>query len=387
MSIKPLSDYDLLPTYIRVADDLRSKLGTPGFEIGSLLPGEHEIAAQYNLSRGTIRRALSILEVEGLLNRQPGRGTLILPPSVRTGNSRPKVAIVWTMLRWMGMDMFSALEEQLSAANCEIIFRSSQHDHEKESEILTGLLNSDVDAIVLYSTGHPDNNHLLQQLQNQGKKVVLLDRFVLDQSDTLGWVTSENEQGAYELTRHLIELGHKRIAMIIRTPEHQLERVSTLVERENGYLKAINEAGLEKILMKECCIFDESRDEYGQEVIEFIISQQPTAIFFHNDASAYRMYAVLNQNGIRVPQDISIAGFDGLELFSDLLSFSLTTVEQDFYGLGQEVGKLVLSLIQDSDCQVRHIRLPVKLRVGSTTTHPRQDADVRKLMPQLPVTD
>jgi DNA-binding GntR family transcriptional regulator len=46
MSIKPLSDYDLLPTYIRVADDLRSKLGTPGFEIGSLLPGEHEIATQ-----------------------------------------------------------------------------------------------------------------------------------------------------------------------------------------------------------------------------------------------------------------------------------------------------------------------------------------------------
>jgi DNA-binding LacI/PurR family transcriptional regulator len=99
------------------------------------------------------------------------------------------------------------------------------------------------------------------------------------------------------------------------------------------------------------------------------------------------MYAVLNQNGIRVPQDISIAGFDGLDLFPDLLSFSLTTVEQDFYGLGQEVGKLVLSLIKDSDCQLRQIRLPVKLRVGSTTTHPRQDADSRKLMPQLPGTD
>ena len=80
MSIEPLSDYDLLPTYMRVAEDLRSKLGTLGFEFGSFLPGEFEMAAQYNLSRGTIRRALGILESEGLVSRQPGRGTLILPP-------------------------------------------------------------------------------------------------------------------------------------------------------------------------------------------------------------------------------------------------------------------------------------------------------------------
>jgi GntR family transcriptional regulator of arabinose operon len=387
MSIKPLSDYDLLPTYIRVADDLRSKLRTPGFEIGSLLPGEYEIAAQYNLSRGTIRRALSVLEAEGLLSRQPGRGTLILPPSEQAQNSRPKVAIVWTMMRWVGIDMFSALEEQLSAANCEILFRSSQHDHKIETEILTGLLNSDVDAVVLYSTGHPDIYPLILQLQDQGKPVILLDRFFLDQSETLNWVTSENERGAYEITRHLIDLGHKHIGMVIISPEYQLERISTLVEREKGYFKAINEAGLKGMLLKKYCASDAAIDDFGQEVIEFIISHQPTAIFFHNDASAYRMYAVLNQNGIRVPQDISIAGFDGLDLFPDLLSFSLTTVDQDFYGLGQEVGKLVLSLIQDSNHQLSQIRLPVRLRVGNTTAHPRQDADSRKLMPHLPGTD
>ena len=168
MSIQPLSDYDLLPIYIRVADDLRSKLGTPGFEIGSYLPGEHEIATQYNLSRGTIRRALGILETEELLSRQPGRGTLILPPSAREQGTRPRIAIVWTMVRWMGMEMFSALEDHLSSANCDILFSSSKHDHQQELEILTSLLDSDVDAIVLYSTGHPDIHPIIQQLQNQG---------------------------------------------------------------------------------------------------------------------------------------------------------------------------------------------------------------------------
>src|SRR5210317_493916 len=129
MSIEPLSDYDLLPTYMRVAEDLRSKLGTPGFEFGSFLPGEFEMAAQYNLSRGTIRRSLGILESEGLVSRQPGRGTLILPPKAHNQDvERLKVALVWTMVRWMSSEMFSAIEEYLSEANCDILFKSSKHD-------------------------------------------------------------------------------------------------------------------------------------------------------------------------------------------------------------------------------------------------------------------
>ena len=383
MSIKPLSDYDLLPVYMRVAEDLRSNLGTAEFEIGSYLPGEHEIAARYNLSRGTIRRALGILEADGLLSRQPGRGTLILPPSNLEIGPRPKVAVVWTMMRLLGVEMFSALEAHLSAANCDILFSSSQHDHHKEIEILTGLLYSDVDAVVLYSTGHPSTYPLIQQLQNHGKPVVLLDRFVQDQSDKLSWVSSENEQGAYELTCHLIKLGHKRIGMIMLTPE--FGQISTLLEREQGYIKAINEAGLEKMLMKKCELPEDQLNvaAFGKELIEFIVSCQPTAIFFHNDASAYRMYALLNQNGIRVPQDISIAGFDGLDLHYDLSPFDLTTVEQDFSGLGTEIGKLVLSFIRNPSREARQVRLSTKLRVGNTTALPRQDAESRKLIPQF----
>lgn len=373
MRIKPLSDYDLLPVYMRVADDLRSKLGTPGFELGTYLPGEHEMATQYRLSRGTIRRALGILESEGLLSRQPGRGTLILPPSLQELGTRPRIAVVWTMVRWMGLDMFNALEEHLSAANCDILFSSSKHDHLKEREILATLLHTDVDAIVLYSTGHPDSHSLIQQLQNQGKPVVLLDRFVQDQMDTLHWVSSENEQGAYEITRHLIELGHRRIGMIMRTPEN--ERISTLVERELGYVKAMNEAGLENLLMKKCDVPEDQLNAtaFGHDLFEFMTSHQPTALFFHNDVSANRMYSVLTQRGLRIPEDISIAGFDGLDLLSDVLPFTLTTMKQDFSGLGKEVGTLVMSLLRNPNPLSRQIRLPVKLHVGNTTAPLRRE--------------
>ena len=373
---------------MRVAEHLRSKLGTPGFEFGAFLPGEYEMAAQYNLSRGTIRRALGILEGEGLLSRQPGRGTLIIPPKAdRQDVERPKVALVWTMVRWMGSEMFSAIEEYLSEANCDILFKSSKHSHQKEIEILTELLDTDVNGIVLYSTGHPDTFRLIQELTNQGKSVVLLDRYLVDQSCDHGWVTSENEQGAYEMTRYLIELGHRRIGMVIQTPEHQLERISTIIEREQGYLRAIREAGLDSMLLKTCAVFDDSGAAIRAALFEFIDSRQPTALFFHNDVSAYRMHAVLTRNGMRVPQDISIAGFDGLKLFYDILSFDLTTVRQEFTNLGQEVGKLILSLMHNPDHQPRQIRLPVKLHIGNTTAPPQPEIEARKRTPKFQEAD
>ena len=166
-------------------------------------------------------------------------------------------------------------------------------------------------------------------------------------------------------------------------PEHQHDRISTIVERERGYLKAINEAGLESLLMKDFQVSDENSDVFGQELIEFIVAHQPTAIFFHNDVSAYRMHAVLLQKGIRVPQDVSIAGFDGLNLFDNLLTFNLTTMKQDFNGLGHEAGKLVLALMKNPNYNSRQIRMPVKLRVGNSTAPPRQDVDSRKIQPQI----
>jgi len=267
--------------------------------------------------------------------------------------------------------MFRSLEEQLTASNCDILFSSSNHDPEKEIEILRGLVHADVDAVVLYSTGHPHSQALVRRLLLGGKPVVLLDRYVQNQAESLSWVTSENEQGAYELTWHLVTLGHERICMSILTPEHQHERVSTLVEREHGYQKAMVDAGLEVLVMKECCVMEETSESYGRELLRYIEREQPTAIFFHNDVSAYRMHAVLTRSGIRIPQDISIAGFDGLDLFNDLLAFDLTTVAQDFSGLGRETGQLVLSLLENPGQESKRIRVPVKLHLGNTTAAPR----------------
>lgn len=365
MDIKPFSDYDLLPAYVRVADDLRSKLGSEGFEEGQLLPGENDLSKAYNLSRGTIRKALNILEAANLISRQPGRGTIILSPQAKTIEKRLNVAVVWSMMRWIGADMFASIEQNLSQANCDILFSTTQHNPQTESEILERLLQSKPDGLILYSTG--ENSDLIHKLNDQNIPIVLLDRFTQSMADNLSLVTSENFNGAYEITNHLVDLKHQRIAYVAWTSDN--EEISTLRERQSGYEQAMQDAGLDPMMLIKCGVEMAPRDKaiFADNLFEFIDTHQPTAIFFHNDATVYRLYPFFFNWGLRIPEDISIVGFDGLEIQFGLAPFDLTTVKQDFTRLGEETASALLQLIDNPSQQSLQIRLPVSLHIGNTT--------------------
>ncbi len=367
MDIKPFSDYDLLPIYVRVADDLRAKLGSPPFEYGSLLPGELELSKAYNLSRGTIRKALDILANESRISRQPGRGTIILPPDVENG-IRHRIAVVWSIIRAVSSEMFAGLERQIAGAKCDLLFSSSEHEPDKEAQILQRLINSDIDGIVLYGTGDKNNYGLLKALVDKGTPLVLLDRFMPELRDQVSWVTSANEQGAYEITRHLIGLGHRRIAYVVWTPDH--EDISTLIERRAGYLQALAEADLDPdhAPILSMCGSQWLQPDFADRLWALLDENQPTALFFHSDACAFRASLLMEKHGIHIPKDISVAGFDGLRLPFDFSPLNLTTAVQDFNRLGEEAGRAVVEMVRHPKREPLHIRVPVTLHVGETTT-------------------
>ena len=375
MDIQPFSDYDLLPVYMRVADDLRSKLGSTGFEAGQLLPSEHELSSAYNLSRGTIRKALDILASENLISRQPGRGTIILPARAKPIEERRTIAVLWSIVRWIGADMLASIEQCLSAANCDILFATSQHDPRKEAETLERLLQTDLDGLILYATGADENTAMINAFIEKNIPVVLLDRFTPSLADKLSWVTSDNFNGAYHLTKHLIDLQHKRIAHLVWTPD--CDSISTLRERQAGYESAITDAGLTPLPLIQCGAEPEGQGKqlFAETLFEFIDTHQPTAIFFHNDATAYRLYPFFHNWGMRIPEDISIVGFDGLEVEFGLSPFDLTTARQDFTRLGYEAAHLLCQLVESPQQQPVHVRVPVTLHIGNTTALPRQNVE------------
>lgn len=372
MSVQPLSDYELLPIYVRVADNLRAKMDAGEFAVGSYLPGELELSKAFGLSRGTIRKALDILAAEGRISRQPGRGTVVLPVRKRA-TTRPQIAVVWSIIRAIGADMLAGLESAIAQAGYDLLFSTSEHAPAKEAEILARLAESDVAGIVLYATGEPQNDALIETIIANGIPLVLIDRFMPALADRVSWVTSENEQGAYELTRYLIQLGHRRIAYALCTVDN--ENISTLTERRAGYLRALKDAGLNPdpallffIYGASCLELDNA--EVARRFLVFIQQQQPTAVFFVNDAMALRIYPYLRRGGIRIPNDLSIAGFDRLRLPYDVNPLDLTSVAQDFNSLGVEAGKVITRLIQNPAHAPLHIRVPVSLYIGATTAPP-----------------
>ncbi len=366
MDIKPFSDYTLLPVYVRVADDLRTKLGHPPFEYGALLPSEMDLSKAYNLSRGTIRKALDILATEGLISRQPGRGTLVLSPDAKD-KGRYRIAVVWSIIRAISSEMFAGLESQVAQAGCDLLFSTSEHEPEKEAQILSRLLNSDIDGIVLYGTGDKNNNGLLNAFVEKEIPLILLDRIVPELQEQVCWVTSANQQGAYEATQHLMELGHRRIAHIIWTPDN--ENINTLVERRAGYLQALSEANLdlEPAPILSVCGPAWYHSNFPELFWNFLNEQRPTALFFNNDSAAFRAIQLLEQRGNSVPKDISVAGFDGLWLPYDFNPLKLTTVVQDFSRLGQEAGRAVIEMIHHPKREALHVRVPVTLHIGETS--------------------
>jgi LacI family transcriptional regulator len=156
-------------------------------------------------------------------------------------------------------------------------------------------------------------------------------------------VLVDNEQGGYLATRYLLDLGHTRIA-VIATPLVP----SASVDRLRGYKRAMSEAG---IAVRNAWIAY-STDSYvgGEQSMAHLLQAQPrpTAIFAYNDVMAIGAYRTLKSAGLRVPEDMSIVGFDDVALASAVVP-ALTTVAQPIADLATQAMQLLIARIQEGD--------------------------------------
>jgi LacI family transcriptional regulator len=170
-------------------------------------------------------------------------------------------------------------------------------------------------------------------------------------------ITVDNSGGAYQAVRHLISMGHRRIATITG-PMH----VTNSIERLRGYQRALNEAGL-KIVPEYA---QEGRFDrisgYEKARILLRLIPRPTAIFAANDLIALGVLAALAEAELSCPQDVSLVGFDDLEL-SSFISPPLTSVAQPAYQMGVKAAVLLLKRLRGEDSPPVEIVLPSELRI------------------------
>jgi len=153
-------------------------------------------------------------------------------------------------------------------------------------------------------------------------------------------VGTDHEIGGYLAARHLLSLGHRRIACVVGPHATQMDSEA----RYHGYCRAMEEAGIPVDERLVCA--GEYTQEGGAAAVEKLISQDFTAIFACNDASAYGVCRKLKEYRKKVPEDVSVVGYDDV-FYARMLEVPLTTIRQQVREMGREAVRLLLKQIRE----------------------------------------
>ncbi len=247
-------------------------------------------------------------------------------------------------------EIIRGIDEALRDIGYDLMLYTTHRQEGKESRYVQAIANGLTDGLILIVPLIP--TAYLDALRQQRFPYVLIDQSDIEESSSI--VDATNEKGAYEATRYLIELGHRRIGHITG-----LMGLSSAVERLAGYKAALEEAGIpfNPQLVVEGDFWEQSGYEGTQKLLA--LPQPPTAIFASNDLMAFGAYEAVRTNGLDIPKDISIVGFDDIPQAS-LVHPKLTTVHQPLDQMGRVAVQILLERIE-KDSPPRRVTLATHL--------------------------
>src|SRR6266487_991752 len=220
-----------------------------------------------------------------------------------------------------------------------VLYSINNADLKKDrSEVINRVLATQLTAGLL-AVYPGEASQDLTRLYKQGFPVVIIDD---QRGQTTPWVGADNVTGAYIAVRHLIKLGHRRIAHIAGPDEYLVSH-----ERYNGYRQALLEAGVipDPDLVLEGDFLPPTGRSCAVKLFELPIEKRPTAIFAATDQMAYGVLAAAEEYGLTVPGDIALVGFDD-DAPSAHVRPALTTIRQPNYEMGQQGIALLLSMLK-----------------------------------------
>ncbi len=257
--------------------------------------------------------------------------------------------------------MARGVEDFAAANEFAVMFCNTDESEAEEMASLHMLIERQIDGVLLVPGG--SSAAPFQLLRRHGVPVVVLDRRAASRG--VDQVRSDSEDGAYQLTRHLLDLGHRRIALLSGR-----RTISTAADRIAGYRRALAEVGVpfDARLVRNAGFSTRAGYAMAREVID--AQPRPTAIFAANNFIAFGAIPAIREAGLAVPDDISVVCFDDVPS-AWLVDPFLTCVEQDAYSMGRQAAELLLTRLASSrPVRRRSIILPVRLLVRRSSAPP-----------------
>lgn len=359
------TDSRRIPKFQQIKNHIQDQINWKVIEPGERLPSEAELAEMFDVSIITVRRALAELVNEDAIYRIQGKGTFVAHPSAtETKNDISKRLIAFVLSHHECYDsslmqMIKGIQSYLNGKGFSLIIEYTDEDLQKEREIIKRLMDDGISGLIIFS-GNPDENiEILDDLRKRNFPFVLLDRYT--KLLPVNYVGSNNFDGAYRAGEYLISLGHTRIGFIEYSPHITSEN-----ERLHGYLQAMKNSSLS---IDRDLVFPYNFQS-EEKLTEEILDRGITAVMVVNDFLATQLMDVCHRQGVGIPDQLSIIGFDDIDS-AKYQKVPLSTVKQHFDVMGRQAAKVLMDIIKLSSLGTQNILLPTEIVI-------RDSADVVK---------
>jgi GntR family transcriptional regulator of arabinose operon len=308
----------------------------------------------FGVSRHTIRQAVGDLVHEGLLYREQGAGTFCsykknqtieqTPSLIHPSNTNGKnIGVITTYISdYIFPSIIKGIESHLTAQGYSLTFACTDNDVEKEKQCLQTMLSRNIDGLIVEPTKssnyNPNLNYYLELEQNN-IPYLMINQYYSQLMPP--HIIMNDEHGGYIATEHLIKLGHKKIIGLFKTDDLQG------VNRMQGYIRAFREHSLPFFQEMVITFTTEDQDSklLGRLENFFKTGSMPTAIVCYNDQLSLNVLNTLRQLGLRVPEDVSIVGFDDSSL-AVATEVKLTSITHPKMQMGIEAAKWIVSAVE-----------------------------------------
>jgi DNA-binding LacI/PurR family transcriptional regulator/DNA-binding transcriptional regulator YhcF (GntR family) len=317
------------PIFHQIHDILFAEILEGLYPVNGKLPSEKELCLRFDVERNTVRKALRLLVDENRIVRIPGIGSKVLSSkavqenpvsALRPSADAGRIIILVTQVDYLhtpGGESFHyrlihGLEKRLSRRGYNLLFKPAGED----GIVAATIRNTAPQGIIFDSFNH-DTHY--REAAESGLPCVSVNHY----TPLFTSIVSNNFDSAYRITEQLTGAGHEKIAFITGKNSHQ-----TNMERLSGIRTLY--AAMGRSLRSEYLISSDWTFSSGalaaERILDMNAAERPSAVFAFNDDLAYGCYSVLDRRGLKIPDDISIVGFDKSDLYRGMFP-PITTVD------------------------------------------------------------
>ena len=356
----------------RVRDHLLKEMLEQRIPVGGQLPTEQALTRQLAVSRTTVRQALAELSSEGLVQRQQGRGTFRIAQTLRP-RRRGRSMLVGVWFNRPRGPLFGpisdGIHEELGHWEYHAVFELGGVEVGDENRGISNLILKGLDGFLIAPSENPEDTHEpLIELIRRKLPLVFVDRLLPGYETDV--VCTHGCLGAEEIVTHLIELGHRRIGFVGPAG------LSTIEDRLRGYRNTMQRHGL-PVDPAWVEVADHVGRDTGRQAARRILAlpanRRPTALFGANDWIAVTIGMVARDHGLRVPEDLSVAGFDDAHVHIGTKDREwLTTYAQPLYQIGRQAAELLMRRIDEPERRAVQVLLRGELVKRNSTAPPAE---------------